>query len=187
MTCEFAAILVAPKARFFMDFYQQLRDYDAIDSSESSTKEAVLRFIEAHWEASFGSEVVGEVGHVTSAAWILNHEATKVLLVFGSKVGHWKLPGEHVEGETELWEAAQEQAARALGSGDLEGEERIFAIVEAEVAEYWNTPAHRHFEVVWRFMAEEREKLPRGAKWFSLAEAATLGQGMFASLVEKSR
>lgn len=186
-TCELAAICRAAYLSIEMDFYQQLRDYQPTDATEVEMKAATLQLIEAHGTDAFRREVAGETGHLTSGAWILNRDATKVLLVYGAKVRRWKLPGEHVDSEDELWAVAQEQAGRALGGAVAAGKEEIFALSSSEIPEYWNTPAHRHFEVVWCFKAEERAELPRGAKWFPLVEAATLENGVFKRLVEKSK
>lgn len=157
-----------------MDFLNKLRAFAASDSIEAELKANILHFVQAHDAQAFSSEIADEKGHVTAAAWILNREATKVLLVFGAKLGRWKLPGEHVETEDDLWNCAHKHALRALNSTYIESDGEIYALAQSEIPEYWNTPAHQHFEVIWRFVADEASELPPGARWFPLPEAALL-------------
>ena len=127
-----------------------------------------LSFSKHQGGAAASREIAGDLGHFTVAAHILNEDGSKVLLVFGAKEGRWKRPGSHIE--TDARQAAVAEASRALGRPVGPPDVAIYALAERQVAAYWNTPAHLHFEIVFRFVASESDDLPRGARWFSWGE-----------------
>lgn len=112
-----------------------------------------------------------------------------VLLVFGRKENAWKLPGAHCDGnfDGKAFQTAQREATRALGGAPATQNALLWALGEREIAAYWNTPAHRHFELIFLFLETPTQDLPRGARWFSLDEAAQLGDATIARLVQKNR
>lgn len=168
---------------------QLLRDFRAADAQEAAIAVRLSQFVASYGNAVLGREIVGEVGHVTSAAWIANREQSHVLLVFGAKEGIWKLPGAHceIQDADELFQVAQREAARSLGRVAEPNGATIFALCEQEIPAYWNTPTHLHFELVFRFNALETVDLPRGARWFSFVETAALGSDSIARLVQKTQ
>jgi hypothetical protein len=146
-----------------------LNDYPAKNQREALVLEHLLRFCSENKDVAFGTEIAGDVGHITAQARIENQDGTKILLVFSAKEGRWKHPGEHIEQEPR--QTAIEEARRALGRPSGSPDEVIFAVSERRIAEYWNTPDHTHFEITYRFVADEIDDLPRGARWFPTEEA----------------
>ncbi len=184
---------------------REFRAENAIeDTIENVIEDEVVQrlqlFLASHGANALGREIVGDgpdAGHVTGAAWILNRDSTRVLLVFGVREQAWKLPGAHCESaehEPDLFRIArgiaQSEATRALGRlANTQAD--LFAVSEREISDYWNTPAHLHFEVVFRFNESETATnaavLPRGARWFWLEEAAQLGCPEIARLARKTQ
>lgn len=106
-------------------------------------------------------------GHITAGARVLNPTRSRVLRVWSAKEARWKLPGAHGEGDFDLHEIALREAKRALGwSPDVWLQGEAVEVVVQQINEYWNTPAHRHLEVVFEFEMLEIETLPTGARWF---------------------
>ena len=106
--------------------------------------------------------------HITASARMWNCGRTRVLHVWSAKNQKWQLPGVHGEGDFDLASITLREARRALGlpfDAPLSGGEAVEVKVE-EVAEYWNTPAHLHLQVVFEFETEQIE-LPQGARWFN--------------------
>lgn len=103
--------------------------------------------------------------HITASARVWNRGRTRVLKVWSAKEARWLLPQAHGEGDFDLGAVALRVASRALGE-----EPRCVAeasdTIGREVAEYWNTPAHWHLEIVWEFEADEGPTLPSGSRWF---------------------
>ncbi|BCM91878.1 hypothetical protein IAD21_03755 [Abditibacteriota bacterium] len=137
--------------------------------------ERVQHLLSRFGAAACGAELVydGDLcGHITAAARIWNPDRTRVLQVWSAKNERWQLPGAHGESDLDLEKIARREARRALGlSIDAEPDGSEVAEVNVkEIAEYWNTPAHVHLEIVFEFQSEERAELPRGARWFDVAE-----------------
>jgi len=108
--------------------------------------------------------------HITASARVWNGERTRVLQIWSVKEGQWTLPNAHGEGDLDLGAVALSVASRSLGEEPRYLNEASDYIIR-EVAEYWNTPAHEHLEIVWEFEADERPCLPRGSRWFDADEA----------------
>lgn len=139
---------------------------------ESEVADECIRGLLARFGASVcGAELVCDgdfCGHVTASARVRNTEGTHVLRVWSGKNQRWQLPGAHGEDDLDLEKVARWEALRALGMREtaaLSGG-GVVDIIREEVAEYWNTPAHVHMVVVFEYVTEEGEKLPRGARWF---------------------
>lgn len=173
-----------------------LRDFRAEDTVEAAIVARLSQFVASHGEAVLGREIVGGTGeisgHLTAAAWILDPESARVLLVCGAKEDVWKVPGAHCEAPTPaaLQASAAREANRALGQIAHPMSEAVFALSEQEIPAYWNTPVHLHFEMIFRFAApsnEDLKLLPRGARWFDLNEALQLNREPIARCIRKTR
>jgi len=86
---------------------------------------------------------------------------------------------------------AQREASRALGRAACAHHATPFAVCEQTIPVYWNTPAHLHFELIFRFdipeTADLNPVLPRGAQWFTLPDAARLDSESRVRLVRKTQ
>ncbi len=161
------------------------QDFRAGCERETAILARLKQFFARYDAAAIGSEIAGEVGHVTASAWIIDPQNPAVLLVWSRKDGAWRLPGAHIE--TDGFQTAQNAAARALARDLGTKNPILWSLGEREIAEYWQTPAHLHFELIFRFIEPQTADLPRGAKWFSLEEVAELGDETLARLVAKQR
>ncbi len=103
--------------------------------------------------------------HVTAAARVWNRERTHVLQVWSAKAGRFQFPGAHGNGDFDMEAVALREARRALGEGAGLRPLGASEILVETVAEYWNTPAHAHFAIVFEFWAEGVGELPKGARW----------------------
>lgn len=115
-------------------------------------------------------ELVGDgdfCGHIAASARVWNPNRSRVLRVWSAKEARWKLPGAHGEGDFDLHFVALREAGRALGwPPDIQLEGEAVEVIVQQVAEYWNTPAHLHLEVVFEFESQQTEVFPDGARWF---------------------
>ncbi len=111
--------------------------------------------------------------HITATARVWSFSRTHVAWMWSAKNGRFQLPGAHGEGDFDLRSVALREARRALGlvpDTPLNGGEAVELIVE-KIAEYWNTPAHLHLEVVFEFRARDDHELVCGARWVQSLEA----------------
>lgn len=141
--------------------------------SWTSLDPRIERLVACYGLAVCDSELVDDgefCGHITASARVLNPNRSRVLQVWSAKEARWKLPDAHGEGNFDLALVALREAKRALGltpDVQLNGSDAVEVVVQ-EIAEYWNTRAHLHLEVVFEFEAQETEALPKGARWFDV-------------------
>lgn len=97
-------------------------------------------------------------GHLTASAWVVNHDATRGLVLLHAKIGRWLQPGGHADGQASLWGVALREAAEETG---IEGLEVWTEPIDVDVHLFVNRreaePSHLHFDV--RFLV----RTPPGA------------------------
>lgn len=59
-------------------------------------------------------------GHLTGSALVVNHDATKTLLMLHTKLNRWLQPGGHADGEANLARVALKEATEETGIEGLE-------------------------------------------------------------------
>ena len=107
--------------------------------------------------------------HITAAARVWNRERTHFFQVWSAKAGRFQLPGAHGEGDFDIATVALREARRALGADAGIHPLGATEVVGESIAEYWNTPAHDHLQVVYEFwLAEEFE--PSTGRWEARGE-----------------
>ena len=146
--------------------------------------------------AHFGRDLAGEApdwGHVTGSSWIVDESGENVVLVFHGKLGKWVQPGGHCEGESDVLSVAMREAREETGLDVWPGADAIFDVDAHQIPEYWNTPAHVHYDVRFLLRAP-RGQTPvvseesRAVRWVSLDEANRLsGEDSVARMVAKTR
>lgn len=146
--------------------------------------------------AHFGRDLAGAApdwGHVTGSSWILDESGENVVLVFHGKLCKWVQPGGHCEDESDVLNVAMREAREETGLDVRADETAIFDVDAHEIPEYWNTPAHVHYDVRFLLRASVRQTPvvsdESGAvKWVSLDEADRLsGEDSIARMIDKTR
>jgi 8-oxo-dGTP pyrophosphatase MutT (NUDIX family) len=99
-------------------------------------------------------------GHITGSAWIVNHEATKVLMVQHASLQRWLQPGGHADGDEDILRTAIREAAEETGVTDL----RLvgsswFDLDIHPIPGKKNFPPHEHFDIRFLFVADEQSPL----------------------------
>jgi 8-oxo-dGTP pyrophosphatase MutT (NUDIX family) len=173
----------------------QLQNYQPLDAHETRMAARLRRFLESA-QNPFERELAGQApehGHVTGSAWIVNQEYTKCVLLHHAKLGKWVQPGGHCDGDCEVRNVAQREAIEETGLRVTPLQNGIFDIDIHEIPEYWNTPAHLHFDVRYLFVADPAQEIisnheSRGVRWLSLEEAAALSnEESVLRMVEKTK
>jgi 8-oxo-dGTP pyrophosphatase MutT (NUDIX family) len=156
------------------------------------------RFLETaqHQNNPFARELIGkapEIGHVTGSAWIVNQEYSRVVLLYHAKLQKWVQPGGHCDGESNALAVAHREAEEETGLAVTPLSTLVFDVDVHEIPEYWNTPAHLHFDVRYLFQADENQvpvcsEESKAVRWMSLDEASTLsGEESVRRMIEKTR
>ena len=175
----------------------QLKIYCAAHSHEAAMTLRLHKFLDAaQTQSPFARELVGlapEHGHVTGSAWIVNREYSRVVLVYHAKLGKWVQPGGHCDGESDVLAVAKREAEEETGLHVTSLSEDIFDVDVHEIPEYWNTPAHLHFDVRYLLLADDAQRPvcsneSTAVRWVSLDEASTLsGEASITRMIEKTR
>jgi 8-oxo-dGTP pyrophosphatase MutT (NUDIX family) len=172
----------------------QLKNYQPFDEHETRMAARLRRFLESA-QNPFARELAGQApehGHVTGSAWIVNPEYTQCVLLHHAKLGKWVQPGGHCDGDADVLNVAQREAIEETGLRVAPLQNGIFDIDIHEIPEYWNTPAHLHFDVRYLFVADPAQEIisnheSRGVRWLSLEEAGELsGEESVLRLIKKT-
>ena len=178
-----------------MELSELLQDYRPFDAHESAMVARLKRFLSVEG-AHFGRDLAGESpnwGHVTGSSWIVDESGENVVLVHHRKLGKWVQPGGHCEDERDVLSVAVREAREETGLDVWAHDNAIFDVDAHEIPEYWNTPAHVHYDV--RFLLRANlEQTPvvseesRAVRWVSLDEAQKLSsEDSIARMIEKTR
>ena len=145
---------------------------------------------------ALGRELYGGIeqrGHVTGAAWIVNRDASRVVLVHHAKLNRWLQPGGHCDGETDVLNVALREAREETGLDVAPLHTNIFDVDVHPIPEYWNTPEHLHYDVRFLFgaddgIAPQLSAESHAVRWLSLEEAAALNPSpSIARMIAKTR
>lgn len=154
-------------------FYQEIRNYTPEPPTEEAIRSEVLAFLDVspHWLRDHN-----ENGHLTSSAFVLSEDFSRVLMVYHKKFERWIQPGGHVEADdVSLHEAALREVEEETGLSTENGliaPNQILFLQRFEIAPYKDTPAHVHYDVRYVFtvkdggqpVSSEGDEL----RWFSL-------------------
>ncbi len=94
-------------------------------------------------------------GHVTASAIVLSPDRSRILLVRHRKLGRWLQPGGHLErSDVTIVGAAAREVLEETGIGiRSEGPPVVVGIDVHAIPATAGEPAHRHFDLVFRFLA----------------------------------
>jgi 8-oxo-dGTP pyrophosphatase MutT (NUDIX family) len=99
-------------------------------------------------------------GHITGSAWIVNEEATKVVMVKHGSLHKWLQPGGHADGDENTLNTATREAREETGLTDLRliGDDWFDLDIHG-IPEKKSFPAHDHYDVRFLFVTSERNVL----------------------------
>ena len=172
-----------------------LENYRPFDRHETAMVARLKAFLAEKGE-HFGRELAGIAphwGHVTGSAWIVDESGENVVLVFHRKLEKWVQPGGHCEGQSEVLEVAVREAREETGLDVWAHDTTIFDIDAHEIPEYWNTPAHVHYDVRFLLRAHLGQTPvvsdeSGDVKWVSLEEAQKFsGEASIARMIAKTK
>ena len=117
--------------------------------------------------------------HITSSAFIVNPERSKILLVHHNLRQTWSWPGGHADGEEDLIQVAMREAKEETGVQNimpLSGEIASLDIfpVQRHVKNGKQVSPHLHFSVSYYFVCDEQQPLRvcpsenTAVRWFPL-------------------
>lgn len=103
-----------------------------------------------------------EPGHVTASGLVLAADGAAVLLVFHERLRRWLQPGGHIEPTDEtVVDAARREVLEETGiTVDTEITPVLVSVDVHEIPPARGEPAHRHHDLMFRFVAPEHGPAP---------------------------
>lgn len=178
-----------------MNLVEQIQNYEPYNNQEKKDKEVFLRYL-SEFDNYLDRE--NEYGHLCSAAFVLNKDHTKVVMIHHNIYNSWSWVGGHADGDADLLHVAIKEAKEETGLENVKAiTEDIFVLDTLPVlghtkrGEY--VPAHVHLSVAYLLEAKEDEELKLnedetgGVKWVPLNEMVALsGEPQMEVVYEKA-
>ena len=159
--------------------YKAIEKYRPFNEQERRDKELILKFLRENEDAFERSNATA---HMTASAWVINRDATKVLMVYHKIYDSWSWTGGHADGERDMLALAIREVQEETGvhnvkpvSEDIYSLEILTVDGHEKRGEY--VSSHLHMNVTYLLMADERENLHicedenSGVSWFTLEDA----------------
>lgn len=142
-----------------MNLRKEIEEYIPFDETEEADKRLILTFMN-HFQDVLTRK--NEIGHFTTSAFIVNHQRTKVLMIYHNIYQSWAWIGGHADGEENLKEVIKKEITEETGIKHIKFlEDSIFAIEDLTVIPHYKrgkfVPAHLHFDVTYLVEADEKE------------------------------
>lgn len=134
-----------------------------------------------------------EAGHITASAVIVEPEWRRTLLHYHKRLGRWLQVGGHLDGETDISQAAMREAREETGLPDLrfiptDDAPRPVDIDVHTIPPLADQPEHLHLDFRFVLVTSQPEALLPAPgestqfRWLSFTEALDLGDEIDASL-----
>lgn len=161
------------------DLIKQISAYLPCNEQEEADKKNILTFLSEN-ENAFLRE--NELAHMTASAWVINHDRSKVLMVYHKIYNSWSWTGGHADGETDLLSVALREVTEETGVKHVTPvSEDIFSLevltVDGHEKRGRYVPSHLHMNITYLLEADDTESLViceeenKAVAWFSLEDA----------------
>lgn len=180
---------------------EAIRAFRPENEQEEADKKGILAFLSANENAFTRDNIIA---HMTASAWVVNHDRTKVLMVYHKIYDSWSWTGGHADGEENLLAVALREVTEETGVSSVTPvSDDIFSLeiltVDGHEKHGSYVPSHLHMNVTYLLEADEEEPLTvcedenKGVAWFGLDEALSASsepwfvQRIYRKLNEKLR
>lgn len=174
-----------------MNLLELLNAYKVINKEEESQVNEIINFINTHPNCFHRTE---KVGHITGSAWIVDPTFSYSLLTHHKKLNMWYQLGGHSDGEKNTLNVALREAEEESGIQNIKSySNEIFAIDIQKMPEYKDEPEHIHYDIVFLFIADMKEKLvlsteSKDLSWVKLEEISSLVKDkLITKLIDKTK
>ena len=175
-----------------MNLKEQIENYLPFDEQEEKDKEQFLQFINTFDDVLTRKNIFG---HITSSAFVVNKERTKMLIVYHIINNGWIYPGGHADGEENLLSVALREVEEETGLKPKVLDESIFSIQSGPVIGHIKrekyVSAHIHYDVIYLMEADDKiplkykEDESKGVKWIAFENAMDFGICNYARPIHK--
>ena len=160
------------------ELYREIEKYSPVNEQEEHDRKVILRFMADNENAFSRSNLIA---HMTASAWVVNHDRTKVLLIYHRIFNSWTWTGGHADGETDLLSVAVREVKEETGvknvfpiTDEIYSLEVLTVDGHEKRGEY--VTGHLHLNLTYLLEADENDELKfkedenKGAGWFPLED-----------------
>lgn len=138
---------------------EELENYKPYNEEEERIKPIILDFLKQNDNALHRESLLA---HMTTSAWIVNKERTKVLMAYHNIYKSWGWLGGHADGDEDLLRVIRKEVAEESGLTNIRLlHDGIYGINILTVFPHYKrgkyVNAHLHFDVEYLFEADEEE------------------------------
>ena len=144
-----------------MKLYEELCAYTPCNLQEEADRKVMMRYIKEFPNVYTRDNVYG---HITSSPWIINADASKVLMIYHNIYNSWGWCGGHADGDPDLFAVALREAKEESGIRELTPfSQNILALdilpVPAHIKRGKPVKEHEHLNVTYLFIAPTDQTL----------------------------
>lgn len=144
-----------------MNLYEELKSYVPYNEQETGDLKVMLEYLESFDNVYTRDNVFG---HITASPWIINEDASKVLMIYHNIYDSWGWCGGHADGDKDLIHVALKEGMEETGVKQLSLlDSHILAIdilpVPPHVKRGKFVSSHVHLNVTYLCKASESETL----------------------------
>lgn len=161
---------------------EKIQAFEPYNEQEEMDKSFMLEFIERNEDYLTRAN---RMAHFTASNWIVNHERTKVLMIYHNIYQSWAWTGGHADGDADLLHVARKEAEEESNLGHLKLlKDGIFSLevltVDGHVKHGKYVSSHLHLNCTFLFEADENEVLKikadenSGVQWVPIEEATKI-------------
>lgn len=143
------------------ELYEYIINYIPENEQEKNDKKLMLKYL-----TEFDDVLTrdNEMFHFTTSAWIVNHDRTKVLMIYHNIYDSWAWIGGHADGNSNLFEVVKKEIEEESGVTNLKLlEDGIFGlsiqVVKPHIKRGKYVSSHLHYDLQFLFEASEDEEL----------------------------
>jgi len=162
-----------------MKLIDDIKQYTPFNEQEEKDKILILEHLKNGKQVFTRDNIIA---HMTASAWVVNHDKTKVLMVYHNIYDSWSWMGGHADGDEDLYRVAIKEVLEESGlKSVMPVNTEIFSLesltVDGHERRGHYISSHLHLNVTYLLQADENESLTfnpdenSDVKWFSLDQA----------------
>ncbi|MFA6378137.1 MAG: NUDIX hydrolase [Acholeplasmataceae bacterium] len=159
-----------------MNYKDAFKSYQPINEQELMDQKLIIDFIDRNPDALDRTNLCA---HVTSSAFVVNQDMTKILFAYHKIYDSWAWVGGHADGNPDLLEVAIKEAIEETGVSKVDVFSKdIFTLDVIQVTNHIKhgkyVPDHLHLNASFLLIADENDELSinhaenTGVKWFDI-------------------
>lgn len=143
------------------NLYQEIKNYCPYNEKQEKDKESFLFFMERNPDCFMREN---PNGHITTSAWIVNKERTKVLMIYHNIYKSWAWVGGHADGEEDLVKVIKREIEEETGVKNVKLLNKgIYSLniidVDGHIKRGHYVSEHLHYDIEYLLEADDKEEL----------------------------